>query len=119
MRLFNLLAVAAIVTTFGLAAPESASADGMSEEKVVHHRAYYSRYRHVYRVSDPYGYAYELRGYYPYYNSGYWRPAWEMRGRRANFVLPPYYKAWGYPKKHYHHRAWHRAHHGRHYRWHW
>lgn len=70
---------------------------------------------------DPYAYRYEPRGYYPYYNSGYWRPAHEMRRKRARYYSrkPRYYKAWGYPKRGYHHRSWHKAHHGGHWHGHW
>jgi hypothetical protein len=65
---------------------------------------------------DPYAYRYEPRGYYPYYNSGYWKPAWVMRQRpRPYYVHPPYYAAWGYPDRHYRHRDCHKVHH-RHYR---
>ncbi len=47
---------------------------------------------------DPYAYRYEEPGYYPYYNSGQWRPIDEMRGRyRYPLVLPEYYSSWGYP----------------------
>ena len=63
---------------------------------------------------DPYAYSYEPRGYYPYYNSDYWRPAAELRYRRACckpvLVLPPYYQAWGYPKPYSMHRAWYVRH---------
>ncbi|HXF54955.1 MAG TPA: hypothetical protein VNK52_12595 [Hyphomicrobiaceae bacterium] len=47
---------------------------------------------------DPYAYYYEPPGYYPYVNSGQWRPAQEMRGRyRYPLWLPEYYSSWGYP----------------------
>jgi hypothetical protein len=63
--------------------------------------AHWRRYGDGY---DPYAYRYEPRGYYPYYNSGYWVPAWVLRKRYACckpvLVLPPYYEAWGYPKRH-------------------
>jgi hypothetical protein len=81
---------------------------GYGHERVIKHHVYYPRYHHVYRVhggTDPYAYAPEHRHYYPYYNSGYWRPAHEMRHRpRPHYVLPKYYPAWGYPKHvHQHH----------------
>lgn len=50
-----------------------------------------------YEDVDPYAYEYRPPGYYPYYNSGYWRPAEEMRKPRPYYVQPPYYPAWGYP----------------------
>jgi hypothetical protein len=47
---------------------------------------------------DPYAYYYEAPGYYPYYGSGQWRPAREMKDRyRYPLVLPEYYSSWGYP----------------------
>ncbi len=46
---------------------------------------------------DRYPYVYEAPRYYPYYNSNYWRPAWQMRRPRPYYVQPPYYPAWGYP----------------------
>ena len=51
-----------------------------------------------YWAYDPYAYRYIPPRAYPYYNSGYWRPGWEMRRRpRVYHVRPPYYPAWGYP----------------------
>ena len=96
---------------------------GWGTERTVVHHGYYPRYRHVYvthSVTDPYAYRYEPRGYYPYYNSGYWKPAREMRLRkRRHHRHPPYYQAWGYPDAHYRHRAWHYRHHGYIRRGHW
>ena len=46
---------------------------------------------------DRYPYVYEPPRYYPYYNSGDWRPAAEMRRPRPYYIQPPYYPAWGYP----------------------
>lgn len=99
---------------------------GWGETQVVHHYGYYPRYRHVYHRSyytDPYAYRASPRGYYPYYNSHYWRPTRELRYRRdccrPVATLPPYYQAWGYPKRHYKHRKWHRHHHGYHRHHHW
>lgn len=84
--------------------------------------SYYPYYHRHYRSDweyDRYAYYHTPRGYYPYYNSGYWRPTVELRWRRACCrpvaALPPYYQAWGYPKRHHvHHRKWrHRHHHHR------
>lgn len=132
MRLKSLLAVAVAATALGLAAHEPAGATdlaraaapaGWGRTQVINHWAYYPRYHRVYRVhatTDPYAYRSEKRGYYPYYNSGYWRPAHEMRYRyRRHFALPKYHRAWGYPKTSYNHREWHYRHHGRHRPWHW
>ncbi len=46
---------------------------------------------------DPYAYQYEPRRYYPYRNSGHWKPAWAYRRPYGQDVLPPYYQAWGSP----------------------
>jgi hypothetical protein len=126
MRLKSIIAaVAAAVSFLSLAsAPAQAwsrKPSGWGEERTVHHYGYYPRYNHVYHIhyrTDPYAYRYEPRGYYPYYNSGYWRPAHEVR-RNRYYALPPYYQAWGYPNPNYHHRAWHKRHHGGHHIGHW
>lgn len=64
---------------------------------------YYHRHLRSDGYLDPHRYRYEPRRYYPYYNSGYWRPTWELRRRaaccRPFAELPPYYQAWGYPKR--------------------
>lgn len=77
--------------------------------------AYKPFYHRHYRSDvylDPYAYYPARRRYYPYYNSGYWRPTYELRYRRACCrpapVLPSYYQAWGYPKRIYKHRKWRR-----------
>jgi hypothetical protein len=106
MRLKSVIAVAAAAAVVGLAAHEPANATDLV------HR--------VHTTADPYAYRSEHRGYYPYYNSGYWVPAQQMRHRyRRHYALPKYYQAWGYPKVGYYHREWHYRHHGRHYPWHW
>jgi len=43
---------------------------------------------------DRYPYKYVPPRYYPYYNSNYWRPAWQMRRPRAYYFQPPHYPAW-------------------------
>jgi hypothetical protein len=126
MRLNNMLA--AVVAVIGAGAALSSPAEawhrkpaGWGEVQTVTHYGYYPRYNHVYKVhyrTDPYAYQYEPRGYYPYYNSGYWRPAAEVRSKRLH-ALPPYYQAWGYPAPGYRHRAWHRRHNGGHHVGHW
>lgn len=63
------------------------------------------------RVVDPYGYHYEQRGYYPYYNSGYWKPRHEVALKRARFVAPKYFPAWGANRKHWNQAKWHADHH--------
>lgn len=65
---------------------------------------------------DPYAYSHTPRGYYPYYNSGYWGPP---RVKRFRGELPPYFAAWGAPDRHYRHVEWHDRHYGRHRHHHW
>ncbi len=85
------------------------------------YRPFYHRHYRSDLYLDPYRYTYEPVRYYPYYNSGYWRPTSELRHRRACCrpfaALPPYYKAWGYPKRsygrYYAHRRWNRVNHRR------
>lgn len=87
-----------------------------------HYKFYHKHYRSDWEF-DRYAYEFEPRGYYPYYNSGHWRPTYELRYRRHHFrpfaSLPPYYKAWGYPKRLHAHRKWHSRHHGHHGHHHW
>lgn len=121
MRLKSLMAAAVLAATMlGLAQPAAAfdRREHPGAERVVSHYIYAPRYRHVYHVADPWAYYSEPRGYYPYYNSGYWRPAHLVR-RTPPHALPPYHASWGAPKKSYVHRPWHDVHHGRHYPWHW
>ena len=131
MRLKSMIAMLAAVLALGLASPRPAEATGWHRTaepagwgrmRTIRHWVYHPRYRHVYHThaaTDPYAYRYEPRGYYPYYNSGYWRPAHEMRGARPHYKLPKYYKAWGHPKRRYKHAEWHLEHYGRHRRHHW
>lgn len=74
-----------------------------------YHRHYRSDFEY-----DRYAYYPARRGYYPYYNSGYWRPTYELRHRRdccrPIAVQPRYYGAWGYPARPYKYRKWHRHH---------
>lgn len=130
MRLMSLFATAAALLAAAVASPapaeagwhRSAEPDGWAEPRVVRHWVYYPRYAHVYLRSsgtDPYAYRYEPRGYYPYYNSGYWVPACSYCRPKHNFRLPKYYKAWGATKRNYHHYEWHNRHHGGHRHNHW
>ncbi len=99
MRKQIVAALAAIAACTGLASPHPATADG-----------WHARAPAGY-VVDLYAYSYEPRRYYPYYNSGHWRPAAEVRLRRKyryKLVHPPYYQAWGYPNRYYIKRSWHR-----------
>lgn len=92
---------------------------GWSHTRTVRHWVYYPRYNNVYlrnAETDRYAYRYVPRGYYPYYNSDYWRPSYVVR---AHYHLPKYYQAWGSRKRGYHHVEWHRRHYGGHRRGNW
>lgn len=107
--------IVALAAVFGLSVTAAGPAEawhrqpaGWGEVRTVTHYGYYPRYNHVYAVhyqTDPYAYRYEPRRYYPYYNSGYWRPAYQVRRQRL-YALPPYYQAWGYPNRYYVRRGW-------------
>ncbi len=127
-RVFSLLlaAVALALIPIVAEAGHRHAPRGWGKAQVVHHHRYQPRYRHVYH--EPYRYdrhAYRAapRGYYPYYNSGYWAPTRALRYRRdccrPVAALPPYYRAWGHPHRYYAHRKWHRRHHGHHRHHHW
>ena len=79
------------------------------------YRPYYHRHYRSDWEYDRYAYGYAPRSYYPYYNSGQWRPTYELRIRRdccrPYAGLPPYYQAWGYPKRYYAHRKYRRHNH--------
>ena len=128
MRLRSLLAAVAGLLSVGLASPDPAAAFGDRPDQpanwdrvpTVRHWVYHPLYRHIYlhrSAQDPYTYHYRARGYYPYYNSGYWRPATKVR--RSRLRLPPYYAAWGAKRRGYRHVEWHRRHHGGHRRGDW
>lgn len=121
-----------LVTLVWALAFAGAAQAGWGHGKGVHHKYAPSGWGHVqplkrwvyrprYKLhthADPYRYQYKPRGYYPYYNSGYWRPRHKVL-RRYHFRAPRYYQAWGAPRRHYHHRRWHRRHHGGHKKGHW
>ncbi len=109
MRFKKLSALATAVLALGLAAPMPAKA---SDRHLIGHR--YT----IHSQHDPYAYRYKPNGYYPYYNSGYWRPRHLVK-RRRGFRIPRYHQAWGATKRGYKHRRWHNEHHGRHRRWDW
>lgn len=112
MRLMKALAFAVAVASFGMmATPDKASAFGWDRPD---QRPYYG---YSGGRPDPYAYRYVPRGYYPYYNSTYWGSP-RIKRRRAG-ALPPYYKAWGSPKRRYYHVEWHRRHYGGHRRGDW
>jgi hypothetical protein len=126
MRLKTITAglIAVLGMSLAIALPAEAShrkPAGWGEVRTVRHYGYYPRYNHVYYINvtpERYAYRYVPRGYYPYYNSSYWRPA-DLVVRERHYALPPYYGAWGYPKRGYSHREWHHRYHGRHYIGHW
>lgn len=125
MRMKAVLAALIVAFAAVLASPQAADAGGLfrdrapsgwGTERTVRHYVYAPRYRHTYRVhagTDRYAYRYEPRGYYPYYNSGYWRPRHLVQKRNRHLKQPPYYKGWGDNRRHYKHRQWHKENHGR------
>jgi hypothetical protein len=126
MRLKSLLLALAALIGLGAAPIDRAAADGMKGTTVK--KSGVVRKHHVHRYAfkpDPYAYNYSPRGYYPYYNSGYWAPARYVRERAHMHYYhwidarPPYFQSWGAPVKHWNHRAWHDKHHGRIRRHHW
>lgn len=129
MRLRSLFAAVFGLFSLAIVSPDRAAAfdldrpdqpAGWERQRTIRHWVYHPNYRHFYlhsSATDPYLYQYRARGYYPYYNSMYWRPASQVH--RARFRLPPYYAAWGSPKRRYQHVAWHRKHHGGHRRGDW
>ncbi|MGE3918995.1 MAG: hypothetical protein AB7F78_25180 [Hyphomicrobiaceae bacterium] len=133
MRLKRLLAAMIALVTCALVSFEPAAADGIDRKpegwgrtRHIKHHVYYPRYVHHYKV-DPYAWRYSPRGYYPYYNAGYWGSASYVKHRNRLHLnvwtqQPPrfrYYKAWGYPRHDWQHGAWHHKHHSFHHRWHW
>jgi hypothetical protein len=91
-----------------------------------HSNGFYTNYQFYHRhyrsdfEYDRYAYYPSPRRYYPYYNSGYWRPTQELRYRRVYrpfAELPPYYQAWGHPRPIYKARKWHRYGSERHRHW--
>jgi hypothetical protein len=124
------MAIAAAAVALVVMSPGSASAfgdrpdvpAGWVGDRAVRHWVYYPRYRNYYltnAATDPFAYEYEPRGYYPYYNSGYWKPRAEVPRNRAHFIAPKYYQAWGANKKHWDQAKWHAEHHGDHRRSDW
>jgi len=124
MRLSWICALALAALTSLTLVPQSAEANG---ERWAYPGApkrwgYYPHYRHdpSRHEADPYAYNAVPRGYYPYYNSGYWRSAKEMRLRpKPHYVRPPYFQAWGYQDQRYQHRSWHYERYGGHWIGHW
>ena len=125
--LASLFALAVLVAGAGGTASafdhkRSESPEGWGRERTVRHWVYHPRYHHVYHshgATDPYAYRYEPRGYYPYYNSGQWRPRGHVGLKRAHFKHPKYHKAWSANRRSYQHYRWHAEHHGRHDHSHW
>ena len=104
MRLFRYrLLLSALVAGLAVMMPQPSEAGG-----------WYGRghYDSRYGYADRYAYRYQPRGYYPYYNSGYWVPRHRLRKRRY-YQRPPYYQAWGDNRRYYRNRQWHRRNHGR------
>lgn len=103
MRVKHVWTMLAVVGLAVVTAHSSASADGIEPAKRAKKRPpapaaepYYRGREPFPGVSqvDPYAYQYEPRGYYPYYNSGYWRP--NCGQCVTHYQHPPYWAAWGY-----------------------
>lgn len=113
----RLRVLALLAAAIGLSMIPIAAEAGHRGWRDVYHPFYHRHYRSDHYL-DPHRYAYAPRRYYPYYNSGYWRPTAELRYRRdccrPYSELPRYYQAWGYPKRYYNNRRWNRD-----YRRHW
>jgi hypothetical protein len=136
MRLHSMLAAVAAVLSLAIASPKPAQAfdfdrphvpSGWGQERTVRHWVYYPRYHHVFLThavtdphkADPFAYHYEPRGYYPYYNSGYWKKRHDVARVRPHHVQPKSYAGWGKTRKNYDHVQWHSKHHGGHPRGDW
>jgi hypothetical protein len=125
MRLKSVLAALVAVEAFDFDRPHPPQ--GWVQDREVRHWVYYPRYHHVYLThaathshkADPYAYRYEPNGYYPYYNSGYWKKRHEIARNRPHHSQPKYYAGWGAKKKNYKHVQWHKSHHGGHDHAHW
>jgi len=122
------LALAGAVLMAGLAGPTPASAfdrgfDGPFREPIADYplrRAERGCYTRHFMCPDPYAYRYRPRRYYPYYDSGYWRPRREVSKYRVWYRMPPYAEAYGYPVYDRYHPShlYGRRYHDRHYRGH-
>ena len=131
MRTNGLLAIAAAAAALVLSSPQPASAfdrdrpdtpSGWVGVRHIRHWVYYPRYQHYYLShgqTDPFAYDYEPRGYYPAYNTGYWKPRSQVALHRAHYTAPHYNKAWGANKTHWDQVKWHTEHHGGHPRGDW
>lgn len=129
MRLINLIAALGAALLFTVTGATSSQAGGFERHRApaglgvvqhAHRYVYRPRYRYAtHSYGDRFRYRYQPRGYYPYYNSRYWKPRRYVYRPRYNFKHPRYHGAWGRHKRGYHHRSWHRNNHGRHRFWHW
>lgn len=124
MRWKSLIAVLAAVAALAMTSQSSSAFDlfnspderpGWGWYHEDGHWVYHSRYPRGY-LDEVYGYFYDPRGYYPYYNSNEWGPPVI---KRFSGTLPPYYASWGSPKRNYRHVEWHRLHYGGHRRGNW
>lgn len=117
--------IALLMAAIGLAVIPAVAEAGHRRQHHHHHHHHYNHrgwanvyepfYHRHYRSDwdyDRYAYFAEKPRYYPYYNSGQWRPTYELRYRRDRYrpyaALPPYYQAWGYPARHYKYRKYRR-----------
>ena len=94
------LALGAMGAVLCLGAPEPGFAGGANPDGfgLYSPLAPPGRHPRLYRY-DPRSWYYRQRGYYPYYNSGYWVPRPLMRYRYRYTYYGPryrYFPAWGY-----------------------
>ena len=106
MRIKSIIAAAAAVSALGLISPQSASAFDRCGRDVV-------------TGADPCAYRYQPRGYYPYYNSGYWVPRAVYKRPHDTNKTPRSQQAWGYPKYGYDNASWHYRKYGHIWHHHW
>src|SRR5258706_4002837 len=104
-RAWSWAAAAAMLPVMAISAAAPAFADGVERPKQRRHYAAAPAERAPYAPRgrgiaaemriDPYLYTYEPRGYYPYYNAGYWKPNCGAVCK-PYYEQPPYWQAWGY-----------------------
>jgi hypothetical protein len=116
MRTIGFSALAAAIAILAMTAPQQANASdhSVSQHRSSRHWVYYPRYHHFYPSTgsdDPYAYSYEQRGYYPYYNSGYWKRRQDVALKRSHFHAPKYFRSWGANRTHWDQAKWHADHH--------
>jgi hypothetical protein len=100
MRISQLAAMALAAAALLIAASIPAAAGGREPGYVYPGPLPHPSSAHAYwdGLPDPYTYKYVPVGYYPYYDSDYWRPRAETRYRyRKPLLIGEYWSSWGYP----------------------